>query len=235
LFVLIRGIVLLKIRYQRWKKELSQHKLLILTSLGFLILAAVANSLAGIYADRVGFSSVTDLILDHLPSLDLAYLLVYGYIMVILVLFLYPLFFKVRTFHVVVVQASLLIIVRSIFMTFTHLKEPAEAVITDVPRLYSLFNYQNDLFFSGHTAIPFLGFLLFRKDKIRTFFLLSTIVMAATVLLMHVHYSIDVFSAFFITYGIYKIGQRLVAKFDSMAFRRTAKSSQTMASPTEDS
>jgi len=60
-------------------------------------------------------------------------------------------------------------------------------------------------------------------------------VMAATVLLMHVHYSIDVFSAFFITYGIYKIGQRLVAKFDSMAFRRTAKSSQTMASPTEDS
>jgi len=29
------------------------------------------------------------------------------------------------------------------------------------------------------------------------------------VLLMHQHYTIDVVSAFFITYGVYKIGNRL--------------------------
>jgi hypothetical protein len=37
----------------------------------------------------------------------------------------------------------------------------------------------------------------------------ASIVLAITVLLMHVHYSIDVASAYFITYGVYKVGDQL--------------------------
>ena len=33
--------------------------------------------------------------------------------------------------------------------------------------------------------------------------LIGSLIMGVTVLLMHVHYSIDVFSAFFISYGVY--------------------------------
>jgi hypothetical protein len=37
--------------------------------------------------------------------------------------------------------------------------------------------------------------------------LVSSIILAITVLLMHVHYSIDVLSAYFITYGVYKLSE----------------------------
>ena len=80
------------------------------------------------------------------------------------------------------------------------------------------FFYKNDLFFSAHTGIPFLAFLLFNKDNkwISYFFLISSFIMALTVLFMHVHYSIDVFAAYFITYSIYKVTDSI---FNKLNFR----------------
>jgi hypothetical protein len=102
---------------------------------------------------------------------------------------------------------SLFIIVRSGFMLFTHLGVPYDAVKFTSPGILQLFDFTNDLFFSGHTGLPFLGFLIFKQHKrIRYFMLISSIILGITVLLMHIHYSIDVFSAFFITFGVYTIG-----------------------------
>jgi len=123
------------------------------------------------------------------------------------------LFYKVHELHIAISQFSLLVMIRSFFVSLTHLKAPVGAIIaTEAPRLYALLDFQNALFFSGHTAIPFLGFLLFKKEKIGKFFLIATIVMALVVLFMHVHYSIDVFAALFITYGTYKVGEWLFKK-----------------------
>jgi hypothetical protein len=36
-----------------------------------------------------------------------------------------------------------------------------------------------------------------------------SIILASTVLLMHVHYSIDVAAAYFITYGVYVLGNKM--------------------------
>ena len=48
--------------------------------------------------------------------------------------------------------------------------------------------------------------LLFWPNKLlRYFFLACSVFFAIAVLLGHVHYTIDVASAFFITYGVYKI------------------------------
>lgn len=197
-------------RIQEWKCEILSHKWLILLSIIFFIIAMTLNSIAGKYVDRVGSVSATDLILDHIPVLDLDFMFVYGFLMIIIIAFLYTLFFKVREFHVILSQFSLLVVIRSFFTSLTHLKVPTGAyLITEAPKIFDIFDFQNALFFSGHTAIPFLSFLLFKKEKIRWFFLAMTIVMALTVLLMHVHYSIDVFAALFITYGSYKIGNWL--------------------------
>ncbi|MCL5009147.1 MAG: hypothetical protein M1400_02270, partial [Patescibacteria group bacterium] len=44
---------------------------------------------------------------------------------------------------------------------------------------------------------------------LRYVFLAASVVFGAAVLLGHLHYSIDVFSAFFITYGIYRIAVKI--------------------------
>lgn len=62
-----------------------------------------------------------------------------------------------------------------------------------------------DLFFSGHTASLFLLFLIFLKNKIKYFYLVSTILVGIALILQHVHYSIDVLSAPFFAYGSYRL------------------------------
>ena len=52
--------------------------------------------------------------------------------------------------------------------------------------------------------------LIFWDDTVlRRIFLILTVAFGAAVLLAHVHYSIDVFSAPFIVYGMYIITQKL--------------------------
>jgi cell division protein FtsW (lipid II flippase) len=110
-------------------------------------------------------------------------------------------------------------------MCFTHLKAPIDAIAIELPWITSHLGFQNDLFFSGHTAVPFLGFLLFKDSNIRYFFLISSIVLGATVLFMHIHYSIDVFSAFFITFGTFKLGEHVFKKIDERKYgARTLRS-----------
>jgi len=151
-------------------------------------------------------------VLDSIPTWDMSYLFVYGLLIIMVVLFAYPLLFNFKKLPYTIFQFSVLIIVRSLFISMTHLKTPAGAILATFPWPFSLVAFTNDLFFSGHTSIPLVGFFVFRDKKIKWFFLIGSFVMAATVLLMHLHYSIDVGAAFFIAYGCYKLGDYLFKK-----------------------
>jgi hypothetical protein len=200
--------------FRSWKSEILHHKYLILISLFLLIIATLLDYISGNYVQRVTTAVAPALILDHIRPVDLTFVFVYFYGLVFFLLFFYPIIFRVKEIHVVISQFSLLVAIRGIFMCFTHLKAPVDAIAVNFPWIASHLSFQNDLFFSGHTAIPFLGFLLFKDEKIRYFFLASSIILGVTVLLMHIHYSIDVFSAFFITYGSYKIGEWAFTKIN---------------------
>jgi len=206
------GIFYLKTKFLKWKIEIWEHKYLLLLSLVFLIIAGILDYYSGIYTNRVGSAVSPDIILDNIPPVNFQLIFTYGYLFVLAVLFFYPLFFKVKSLHKVISQFSLLIMIRSIFICFTHLKAPVDAIAVKFPWIISHASFNNDLFFSGHVAVPFLGFWLFNEEKIKYFFLFSSLIMAVVVLFMHVHYSIDVFSAFFIAYGSYKIGEWLFRK-----------------------
>jgi hypothetical protein len=193
-----------------WKNEFAEHKGLIVLSILFLLIALTFNYFSSAYVDRIPTTSVQDLILDHLPTLDLDFIFVYGLILVMSVWVIYVVFFRVINFHIAVSQFSFLVLIRSFFVILTHLGRPMQAATLDnLPWFYQYFNYNNDLFFSAHTALPFLAFLLYKQEKIGKFFLVMTIILAFTVLGLHQHYSIDVFSAIFITYGSYRAGRWL--------------------------
>lgn len=197
--------------FRDWRREFLEYKYLILLSLMVVGVATYLDYFSGVYVSSLSGASVPDLILDHIGPFDLSFLFVYGYLVLVFTLFLYPVLLHIRTVHIVVTQFSLLVTVRALFVIFTHLQTPLDAIDVSFPWIFKGLSFQNDMFFSGHTAIPFLGFFLFKR-KIRYFFLGGSILLAIVALAMHLHYSIDVFSAFFITYCCFKVGDALLNK-----------------------
>jgi len=201
---------------QDWAHDVWVCKRMLVVAALFTVVGLAVDYYCGSYVTVTPGAKVPDLILDKIPAIDLSFLFVYGYMVLLMVLFLYPAFFRVRMLHVVAIQFSLLLMLRSVFMIFTHLETPAGSVPVSFPWFFENLYFENDMFFSGHTAMPFLGFYLFRNSRLRYVFLVGAVVMGIVVLAMHLHYSIDVFAAFFMTYCSYKMGQRLLRKIDPM-------------------
>jgi hypothetical protein len=199
-----------------WIGDVWACKRMLAVAAVFVAVGLAADYYCGSYVHVTAGAKVPDLLLDKIPPVDLSFLFVYGYMVLLMVLFLYPAFFRVRMVHVVAIQFSVLLMLRSVFMIFTHLETPAGSVAVSFPGLFENLYFENDMFFSGHTAMPFIGFYVFRRSPLRYFFLVGALVMGIVVLAMHLHYSIDVFAAFFMTYCSYKMGQRLLRKLDPM-------------------
>ena len=103
---------------------------------------------------------------------------------------------------------GLMVIFRTIAMYLVPLEPPETMLLLNDP-FVQLFGkgeiLTKDLFFSGHTATLFLLFLLTEKKTLKFIFLISTFIVGISVLLQHVHYSIDVFVAPFVAYSSYRI------------------------------
>jgi membrane-associated phospholipid phosphatase len=108
-------------------------------------------------------------------------------------------------------SVAVFILIRSVFISLTHIGPfPTHVIISSTFFNREAFNgifTGNDLFFSGHTGLPFLlALMIWNVDKkFRYVFLGFSVLFAVVVLLGHLHYSIDVLSAFFITYSIFQI------------------------------
>jgi len=199
-----------------WKVLFKDKAFIVSFFAGWIVLVGgyILNYMASIYHDAVPYPTVGDLILKHVPVYDFGFLYVYGFVFIIVCLFVYSFFLEPEIAPFGLKTFGLLMVVRACFLILTYVGPPSDFALDVVSLEYAgkfgdKFFFANDLFFSGHTAIPFLGFLIFKKNKLRYFFLFGSLLMAATVLLMHVHYSIDVFAAFFITYGIYNLSGKM--------------------------
>lgn len=186
----------------------------------FFVLSLVINRVATTFAtERIG-NSVTDLILSNTPVFNVDFIVnelaLFYFIFMTVVVILDP-----KTAPFVLKSAALFIIVRSIFITFTHLGPFPERSYIDQTEFFGPFNLGGDFFFSGHTGLPFLMALVFWKENkfVRYVSIAASILFGVSVLLGHLHYSIDVFAAFFITYTIYKISEKFFAS-DFVAFKK---------------
>ncbi len=153
---------------------------------------------------------VYDAILYRIPALDLSFFFVWGYIAMISVFGLHAIFVDIKSFRRAAFLFSMIVIVRAGFILLTGLRSPEGSLPVLFPGFTGKLQAENDLFFSGHTAIPFMAFLVNKNRKfLRLFFLAGSISLGASALIMHRHYSIDVFAAPFITYGVYVLGSKL--------------------------
>jgi hypothetical protein len=193
-----------------WSRKTATRFLLPLL---LLAAALVIQHFAYQYIDTYAVvTPVQDLFLDHLPAVNLDIFIVQGAListlLVLMFFFRYPNYlpFSISTL-------SLFLIIRSFFISLTHLGANLHQVTLNTGAtgffLYNfLYNAKNDFFFSGHVGAAFLFALLFwEKPFWRNMFLAITVIFAASMLLAHMHYSIDVFAAPFITYAIFSIAK----------------------------
>jgi hypothetical protein len=165
----------------------------------FLIISIVLALVAKQYADSFEGTPIPDLILDHIPYVNTDFFFYQGaFILLAIVL---ALFIRMpRYIPFTFASVALFYLIRSGFMVTTHL--PAASAISG-----------NDLFFSGHTGLPFLFSLIFWKHTtFRYIFIAASGIAGVSVLLSHVHYTIDVLGAYFITYTIYVIAKKIFKK-----------------------
>lgn len=203
----------MKERIDDYKTHFTNKQFLVsvATALAFLTVSIIINFYAGTYAAESASSSVTDIILSNTRAYDLDGMFVYGSILFFFVI-IFVCFNKPRKIPFTVKSIALFIVIRSIFITLTHIGPfPSQILITS--NILNKLTFGGDLFFSGHTGLPFLLALIFWKDKIaHGIFLFFSLAFGCVVLLAHMHYTIDVLSAFFITYTIFHLAEFLFRK-----------------------
>ncbi|MCL5017054.1 MAG: sphingomyelin synthase family protein [Patescibacteria group bacterium] len=192
---------------EHWSKKSFLHS----TLSGFLLLLAslIVNYNAVNYADSKASSPVTDLFLDILPIKNMDFIFIYGAIIFIFIVFIvvmnHPKFLPF-----VLKSVAVFVLIRSFSMILTHIGPIPDQPPLDLNRFFKIFTDEGDLFFSGHTGIPYLMALIFWKDKkLKLLFLTLSMIGGLSVLIGRMHYSIDVFAAFFITFGIFHISKNL--------------------------
>lgn len=184
----------------------------VLISLFFFSISMLIHYHAGLFATSKMSNPVSDLILDFLPAVDVSLIFVEGIILfwglTALLLIKQP-----QKIPFVLKSLSLFMLIRSFFIILTHLGPHPDMISVPFNQIINKFTFEGDLFFSGHTGAPFLMALIFWKSRyLKWVFLIFSIIFGASVLLGHIHYSIDVFAAYFITFGIYHLSLKLFKK-----------------------
>uniref|UniRef100_A0A7V2ZLN8 Sphingomyelin synthase-like domain-containing protein n=1 Tax=Ignavibacterium album TaxID=591197 RepID=A0A7V2ZLN8_9BACT len=192
-----------------WKEFISskQKRFELISTL--ILLSVVLFSLTRFLIfieSRNGFS-FEDPLLKLFEPIDLTWLtftLIYGSIITAI----FYLISKPEKLLFTIQFYTLMVVVRIIAMWLLPLNPPEKMIILVDP-FVEFFGtgktLTKDLFFSGHTATLFILFLTTDSKYLKLFFLICTIGVAISVLLQHVHYSIDVFAAVVITYACYSI------------------------------
>ncbi|MBE0551603.1 MAG: hypothetical protein IH619_04410 [Ignavibacterium sp.] len=192
-----------------WKEFLKDKRNRVEVLITLILLSVVLASLTNFlnYVEAREGAVLPDPILNLFNPIDLTWLtfaLIYGSIVVaIATLFKYPnrLMFAIQLY-------TLMVLVRIVAMFLLPLEPPSTMIILNDPFVEFFGTGQTltkDLFFSGHTATLFILFLVAENKIIKSVFLISTIVVAISVILQHVHYTIDVIAAVFFTYACYKL------------------------------
>ncbi|HTR18467.1 MAG TPA: phosphatase PAP2-related protein [Candidatus Paceibacterota bacterium] len=176
----------------------------VLLSLLYFAASVVVSFYAINYATESASNSVTDIVLSNVRAFDVDALFAYGTLLLVAFITLLLLAHPKRVPFTVFALGTFYFI-RSAFTSLTHLAPfPSMPPNGDWGVLIGHFLFGGDLFFSGHVGVCFLMALIFWRDKVlRYVFLAWSLYMSAVVLVGHYHYSIDVASAYFITYTIY--------------------------------
>ena len=201
-----------------WKrKEVTRS---IFVSLLFFGVSIIINHYASLYTDKSAGNHVTDILLDNLPVFNVNFM-VNEVVWVFIWFVIFLMAIKPQRIAYVLKSLALFIIIRSIFISLTHLGAIPDHSFLNKHDILTNIASGNDMFFSGHTGMPYLLAMIFWDNKnLRYIFIFASFLFGATMILGHLHYSIDVFAALFIAHSISVVARDFFPK-DYKLFHRS--------------
>ena len=200
---------------RRKSPPVQRHRML--TAVLLYIGAWAVYSVLGHLHDALPLPTGVDPLLYRLPYIELPWLLSQGFLLFNLAVFVSWWKWEKQRFPYYLSMAAFFIFVRTIFIVLGPVGAPASiAPLYSSPMLSWLRGwlfFDTEQFFSGHTGIPYLYFLLTRNPLLKRACLAMSILMGVGVLVSRNHYWIDVLGAYFMTYSIHRLGRRLWARF----------------------
>lgn len=195
------------IHYKWWIITLSG----ILT---FFVMSYFYYNQVGWAADQRHLPGSSDWLLRRLPEANLLPVLSWGWLGLHLYAAVLAILYYPRQLPFMIFTLALFMMVRTTFMALSPIGPPHGML--DMSKLDYFFSramgtitFQNEFVMSGHTSFPFLFYLFFETAWQKRIFLTGSIVMAVSVLVTRNHYSVDVLSAYLISYSIYCLSRKL--------------------------
>ncbi len=125
-----------------------------------LFVSFLMNFYANSFALRKAGAPIADILLERLPTVNVevfysesVFFFIVAFIVILLV--------EPKWIPFTLKSIALFIIVRSFAITLTHLAPPEGAVELNLAEISQKFSSGADLFFSGHTGLPFLMMFIF--------------------------------------------------------------------------
>lgn len=204
----IKEFFQIRLRYFRNK----DYVISLLSAIIMFGAALIVNYYSSTYASNHAGTPVGDVFLSNVATQSVTNLFIYGsfafwiFSMLVYITHLQKFPFTLKT-------SSLFVIIRAVFINLTWIGPSPDMVIIPHSKWLSLWSFKGDLFFSGHTGFPLLmAFIFWDSKPLRYLFIGWSVFFATVVLLGHLHYSIDVASAIFITYTIFHLSQIILKR-----------------------
>jgi membrane-associated phospholipid phosphatase len=201
---------------QNWKNAFADKifKQKFLASFILLIVVLICLPFFFQFIEKRSGIILDDFILKNIQPVDVS-IAIFFIIWVVSILMILRAVQKPAIFILLLTSFTLLTVSRIISIYFVVLNPPANLIVLKDPLsnfFYGATFITKDLFYSGHTATMFLMFLCLEKKIEKCVALTASFFVGILVLVQHVHYSVDVLVAPFITYLIYRFAKYWVAK-----------------------
>lgn len=190
---------------ETWTDKMFRFKLLIVPGI-FFIYSSLTQHLGNYIQARQGVR-LNDTLLTLFPSIDFSapiFLLLYSSLLIMLLTHLS----NPRVVLRVLEMHLLVAIIRQACILMVALEPPSGIIVLHDMFLENTVYPHNspltkDLFFSGHVASIWIYFLCAVKKYIKLYLGIASLLMCFMVLCMRIHYTYDVYGAFFFTTLIY--------------------------------
>ncbi len=201
---------------KRFIKDLKKRYKVYIVSFLTLIMGLYLANVAGDFVEKFAYECpLNDTVHNILPLVDANFLASLLPILFTTITAIYILIFETENFLYLLFLIGAFNFIRALFLMATQLPPPYPRIddypYINIPGWY--FGIR-DLFPSGHTGFSFLLFLMIKKNKVyKIIALIITLLIITGILLMRVHYTIDIMGAIFIVYAIYAFSEKYLKNF----------------------